>query len=338
MNRQKLLNAAYCVFFMGIAVFTLYYCFKGVESDDFVAAIASADYTLVVLSVFVGVLSYFIRAVRWRMLILPLNYRPATYRVYNAVMTGYLANLTIPRIGEIVRCATLNKTDRIPVDSLFGTVVSERIIDLLCLFCSIVLAFVFKMELFTGFLVEHLFPQWQPMFANISWFSALIIIIAVLSAMAVLWLFLRWLLRKPAMHRVRGVFISLRDGLKTIFRMKRTPLFILCSVAIWVCYWLTSFLVIRALPATAAFGAADALFLMVLGSLGFVVPVPGGFGAFHTMIAWGFMMYGMEFSDGIIFATLSHESQLLGMVFFGVIALISVSVAKSRLSRIDKLK
>jgi hypothetical protein len=88
-----------------------------------------------------------------------------------------------------------------------------------------------------------------------------------------------------------------------------------------------------ALPATSSLTAADGLLLMVLGSLGWIVPVPGGFGSFHTLVAWGLMMYGISFEEGVIFATLSHETQVLVMVFFGLIALFAVSLTKNKLNQ-----
>jgi hypothetical protein len=88
-----------------------------------------------------------------------------------------------------------------------------------------------------------------------------------------------------------------------------------------------------AFPATSVLTLADGLLLLILGSLGWIVPVPGGFGSFHTLVAWGLVMYGFSDKEGVIFATLSHETQLLVMVFFGLIALISVSLTKNKLNQ-----
>jgi uncharacterized membrane protein YbhN (UPF0104 family) len=106
--------------------------------------------------------------------------------------------------------------------------------------------------------------------------------------------------------------------------------FIGYTIALWTCYWLSGYLIIKALPLTSTLTAADGLLLMILGSLGWIVPVPGGFGTFHTLVAWGLMMYGISFDEGVVFATLSHETQLLIMVFFGLIALFSVSLQKNK--------
>jgi hypothetical protein len=135
------------------------------------------------------------------------------------------------------------------------------------------------------------------------------------------------------MHKFRTTLTGLVEGLKSVFKMKEKLHFIGYTLGIWTCYWLSSYLVIKALPSTSSLTSADGLLLMVLGSLGWIVPVPGGFGTFHTLIAWGLMMYGISFEEGVIFATLSHETQLLVMVFFGLIALTSVSLTKNKLNQ-----
>lgn len=332
-TKRKVLNIFYYLFFLAIAVFALYNCFKDIKFDEFAAQLKSANYFLIGLSVLAGILAYVIRSLRWNILINPLGYAPTAYNTYNAVMIGYMANLAVPRIGEITRCAVLNKTNKIPVDSLFGTVVTERIIDLITLFVAIVLVFLIRMEFFTRFITEKLMPQWEPTLQQTSFgFVALVVAIIIVSVVAIYFLF-KWLLKLPSMAKLKKILLGLAEGLKSIFKMKDRFKFIGYTIIIWICYWLSSYLVIKALPSTIHLTAIDGLFLTVLGSLGWVVPVPGGMGSFHTFVAWGLTMYAIPFPDGVIFATISHESQLLGMVFLGLIALISVSVSTNKKSK-----
>jgi uncharacterized protein (TIRG00374 family) len=333
---KQLLNTVYVLFFIGLAIFALYHCFKDIKLDEFIEQLKSANYSFVVLSVIVGIFANIVRALRWGILINPIGYKPSTYNVYNAIMVGYMANLAIPRIGELMRCATLNKTDKIPIDSLFGTVVSERIIDLLCLVIALIIAFLLRMKIFSDFITEKLAPQWRILFENTTFGSVLLVAGLGIILITASYFVLKWLLKKPSMQKVKKIIHSLIDGLKSIFRMKQKLWFIACSVIIWVCYWLTSYLIILALPSTSALTPVDGLFLTALGSLGWIVPVPGGMGSFHTLIAWGLMMYGVTFNEGVIFATLAHESQLIGMIFFGLIALISVSLTKGKLSKLNQ--
>jgi len=325
---KKALNIFYYLFFVGIAVYALYYCFKDIRIEEFINQVKSANYLLIGISMVVGVLVFIVRALRWNILIRTLGHNPSTYNTYNSLLIGYMANLAVPRIGEIIRCAVLNKTNKIPVDSLFGTVVTERVIDLLTLFMAIILVFFLRMEFFIEFITDKVIPQWT----NISTATLIIVAVVAIVAVVVLFFLAKRLLKLPSMSKIKGIVIGLLEGIKSIFRMKDKFSFISYTIIIWFCYWLTSYLVLEALPYTSALTPADGLFLMVLGSLGWVVPVPGGMGTFHALVAWGLAMYGISSSDGVVFATISHESQLIGTVLFGLIALVSVSFAKKKLN------
>jgi uncharacterized protein (TIRG00374 family) len=314
---------------MLLGALALWYCFRNINFDEFVAQLQSVNYYYIGLSMVIGVIAFIIRALRWNIMINTLGHKPTVYNTYNAVVIGYIANLAIPRIGEVARCASLYKTNRIPVNSLFGTVVTERIIDMLSLFAIMFLIFFIRMDLFSTFVKERIITPWRPVFENLSFLLILLIIVAVIVVIAVGYIFFRRLMRRPSMHKFKAMLGGLVEGLKSIFKMKKNVHFIAYTILIWISYWLNSYLVIIAFPTTSELMTpSDGLLLMAIGSLGWIVPVPGGFGSFHTLVAWGLMMYGIDFDKGVIFATLSHETQLLIMVFFGLIALFSVSLTK----------
>jgi uncharacterized protein (TIRG00374 family) len=331
----SLLNIVYFIISVLLGAIALWYCFKNINFDEFIIQLYSVNFFYIGLSLVFGFAAFIFRAARWNILINTLGHRPSVYDTYNAIMIAYIANLAIPRIGEITRCAILYKTNKIPVNSLFGTVVTERIIDVLTLFVVMLWVFVIRMELFMQFVYERIVPIWKPIFDNLS--VALTIIIAVVAVIVIFMIIIavRRLLKRPSMIRVKTMLRGLSDGLKSVFRMRKKIHFVVYTIAIWTCYWLSSYLVILALPSTSMLCAADGLLLMVLGSLGWVVPVPGGFGTFHTLVAWGLMMYGITFEDGVIVATLSHETQLVIMVFFGLIALAYVSLSRNKLNKYE---
>jgi uncharacterized protein (TIRG00374 family) len=314
---------------MLLGALALWYCFRSIDFDEFISQLKSVNYFYIGLSMFFGFIPFVIRALRWNILINTLGHKPTVFDTYNAVVIGYIANFAVPRIGEITRCATLYKTNRIPVNSLFGTVVTERIIDILSLFVIMTAVFFLRMDLFSTFVKERIIAPWKPTFDNMSVVAILLVVVGIVILIAVAYVLTKRLLQRPSMRRLRTMLSGLVDGIKSVFRMKKNILFIGYTLSIWSCYWLTSYLVIKALPSTSNLSAADGLLLMVLGSLGWIVPVPGGFGTFHTLVAWGLMMYGISFDEGVMFATLSHESQLLVTVFFGLIALFSVSLLRN---------
>jgi uncharacterized protein (TIRG00374 family) len=322
-------NIVYFLVFMILGALAVWYCIKSINDfDEFIMHLKSVNYFYIGLSLVFGFIAFIIRALRWNILINTLGHKPSVYDTYNAVVTGYIANLAIPRIGEFTRCATLYKTNKIPVNSLFGTVVTERIIDMLSLFVITFLVFFIRMDLFSTFVSERIIAPWKPMLENLSIVSVTVIAVAVIIIATVAYIAFKRLLKRPSMHKFKTVLTGLIDGLKSVFKMRKKFHFIGYTVAIWACYLLNTYLIMIALPATSMLTAADGLLLLVLGSLGWIVPVPGGFGTFHTLVAWGLMLYGISFDTGLMFATISHETQLLLMVFFGLIALVSVSLTK----------
>ena len=321
------------LFFLGLAVVLMYFCFKGVKFENFIGELKNANYTWVALSIMVGLLANVFRAIRWRMLIEPIGYKPSTSNVYHAVMIGYLVNFALPRVGEITRCAVLRKTDKAPVDVLVGTVVAERIIDMICLLFSILLVLIIQYDYFGTFLSERVFSVLSQnigsVFQSMPWLWGSIGLLLI-GGLAMLYLFRKELLKFSTVKKLKNISKGILSGLKSIIHMRRLGLFLLWTLFIQLCYWLTSYLTMFALPATSGLSGADALFLMVMGSLGWVAPVQGGFGAYHVMVTLGLSFYGISQDQGIIFATISHESQAISMIIFGFISLIAVFFIKKK--------
>lgn len=135
----------------------LYLAFRGIDFNSLVHHLKNANYYWVSLSLFFAFIGYWSRAVRWRLLIEPLNYKPPVKNVFNALMFGYFANMALPRLGEISRCGALTRSDKIPMDSLIGTVLIERAIDLVVLLLLLFIIFIAKIESFGLFIKENVF-------------------------------------------------------------------------------------------------------------------------------------------------------------------------------------
>ena len=332
--RHKITSTIYYAFFLAIALAATYYCFTNVKFTDIIHQLKEANYTLIALSLIFGIIAYIIRALRWQILIKPLGHTPPLYNVYNAVMVGYLANLVVPRIGEVTRCAVLNKTNKIPADALFGTVLVERVIDLISLFILTILVFFLRMDLFSRFISERITPPLTASLANVSGWAIAIICSAVICLSTLAILFWKRINNSNFIKKLKSLLQGIIAGLKTIVKMERHLTFIIYTFAIWTCFWAMSYCIAEAMDSTVWLDPVDGLFLMVLGSMGWVVPVPGGIGSFHTLIAWGLMLYGLSFEEGVVFATISHESQIIIMIVLGLISMISVTLSSHKKSRI----
>lgn len=329
-------STLYYIFFVCLAGFLLYYCFRNINFTDLYESLKGANQLMIWLSVLAGFVAYVLRALRWQILIEPLGYKPSLLRTYDALMIGYTINLVLPRVGEVTRCAILTKTNKIPVEPLFGTVVMERVVDLLCMLLASVLVFFLRIDFFGAFLSEKILT---PFWLKLQAIEFLLFFITAFMVLVVAGIYFFWdrLLRFPLIVKVKKSVDGIVSGLKSIFVMKQRLLFVVYTICIWICFWLTSYLVILALPNTMQLDPVDGLFLMVLGSLGWVVPVPGGMGSFHYIVALGLSVYGIAFEpDGVIFAAIAHESQLIPMVVLGVISFLSVSFAQRMKAREKK--
>lgn len=306
--------------FLALAVFFLILAFGDVQLKDLISGFRTARYEWVLISLFFATMALFSRTYRWILLIEPLGYKPAAKNTFFALMSGYLANFILPRIGEITRCGSLNRTDRIPVDKLLGTVITERISDLLIVLLLATTVFFLKIGFFGDFLYFNLF---HPLYLrtasliNLPWLIWMAIGLSILLALLFYRMIRLWLRKYHLFRRLEKILRSIIDGMKTIGQMNKTWPFLLHTVFIWLMYFLMTWAVIFALPSTAGLGAADVLFIMVIGGLAMAAPVQGGIGAYHWVVSMGLGIYGIPREDGLVFATLSHESQALLMIILG---------------------
>ena len=325
--------------FLSIGLLLLYLAFQGISLEEFLSSLKRADFFWVALALFFALIGYLSRAYRWKLLIKPLNYDPPFKNVFYALMMGYTANFALPRIGEVTRCGSLRKSDKIPLDSLLGTVIIERAIDLVVLLSILVVIFFTKIGFFGGFFKKNLFiPMLDRMegllsFSWTGWFF-------VLLGMAAMALLVRYLTRRfsanPVVMKVRKLIKGVIFGLKTIARMKDRWVFILHTVIIWLMYFLMTYVLVFSLPATSHLGPIDGLFLLVIGGLGMSAPVQGGLGAFHVITTLGLSLYGVSQSEGFAYAVISHESQSLFAIFLGALSFIMVMIENRRSLKLNK--
>jgi uncharacterized protein (TIRG00374 family) len=315
-------------FFFALTVVLLWFSFKDVRLAELWTGVKNTNLSLITLSVVLGIAAYFARAQRWRLLIEPLGYKPTLGNMYNAVVVGYLGNFAFPRFGEIARCATLNKSNQIPLDKLVGTVVAERAFDMVCMIAVVAATFLIRVDTFGKFLHENLLP-------NIAGTKALLWIllavgVAVVAVCCLVWFFRAQLLRYTLVQKIASFAKGIVVGLKTFIYMKRPWQFLLLTVALWACYWLMTWTVLLAIPATANMGAVDGLVCMVLGSFGIIAPTSGGLGAYHAVMKLGLpFLFGVSEVNALLFATISHESQALFIIILGFIAYARVFIISS---------
>jgi len=332
--KKKLFKALRYALFLLIGILLLYLAFRGIDLKVLWEEFRHASYLWILLSVVVMTLSHMTRAYRWKMLIEPLNYKPLYSSTFYSLMIGYLANYAFPRIGEITRCGALGRTEKIPMDKLFGTVIVERVIDLMTMFLFLVILITAKFEFFSSFIKPSIIDPIGNKLAFLLSKSILywfIIIGVPILLVVVLYLFRSRLYKWSLIRKIRDIMKGIFTGLKTVAKLKRVWLFIFSSLMIWIFYWLMTFIAFFALPSTSSLGIIDGLFILVIGSFAFVAPVQGGIGAFHWIVSGGLLLYGLTKEEGLAYATITHGSQMLGTMLIGFISmLLLISIRKKR--------
>lgn len=262
-------------------------------------------------------LSNLSRAHRWMMLLHGIGHKARFATAFFTIMFGYLANLGVPRIGEVLRAAMLARYEGIPVEKTMGTVVVDRVLDVITLLIMIFLAFVFEFNVIYGYFRENF---------NLDTAAGRYGIPALaLFVIGLLWL---WWMRNrikkwKIVQRFRETILGFIDGLRSVKRVKQPALFIGHTLFIWLMYYLMNYLCLMAFIPTEHLGASAALIVFVFGALGIVFPSPGGMGTYHAMIIAALVIYQVSSEDAFSFANILYFSiQIFCNVLFGVIALI----------------
>lgn len=312
---------------LSLAGVLLYFSFKGVKWSDFINGLRSCNFWWIASSMIVGIIGFIIRALRWQLLLRPLNGAITFKESYNGVTLAYFTNFIFPRAGELARCGVVAREKKVTFEGALGTVVVERGIDLICLIFWVASLLLFKWNEFGGFLSNQII---DPLFTKIGSSKVALAIAGVLLALTAMVCIAGWIYRKRLMQsalfkKLAGIIKGLVQGLLTLFRMKEKWLFILYTLMIWGTYWLTSYTTIRAFSEVSYLDGTDALFLMIVGGLGWVVPVQGGLGAYHFIVSMALAsVYSISQTSGVVFATISHESQALVMLLCGAISLVQM--------------
>lgn len=314
----------------------MYLSFKGVDFDHLVDDLKSANYFWVFISLICAIVGYVSRAIRWRLLIEPLNYKPPIKNVFFALMFGYFANFAFPRIGEITRCGALTKSDKIPMDSLIGTVIIERAIDLIVLIILLFVVFIAKIDVFGEFIKDTVFiPLFRKIVNTVDFpiFYWLIVIAILVFAFGLLYYNRKKIKRVKIIIKIRKILRGVISGVKTVTKMKSRMAFLFHTIVIWLSYFLMTYVVIFAIPATSNLTPIDGLFLLVIGGLGMAAPVQGGIGAFHWIVSSALSLYGISKAEGLVFATIQHESQAILAILLGSFSALMLFLISRRKSK-----
>ncbi len=315
---KKIKKTIFTVLPITLGVFLIWYSISKLSPSDIDAiktSFKTANYWWVGLSLFFGILSHFSRAYRWRFLLEPLGYNPKFANSIMAVLVGYLVNLTIPRAGEIARATAISKYEDIPFEKAFGTIVSERIADVIMLLGIIATAFFLQTKLLT----DYLFKDDTSNSYNF-WF--------IIIGFAIVGSLLFWLIQKsnnPFLKKIQNFVYGLIQGVISIFKMKKKWAFIFHTIFIWTMYFLMFYAVTFALPETTHLPFGAIIVGFVVGGLSMAL-TNGGLGTYPVFVASAITLYGIDENPALAFGWIMWTAQTLMVLFFGGLSFILLPI------------
>lgn len=336
------------ILFLSLAIFMVYWVFKDVNLNHMMEEFKKAKLGWLFISFLMGLAAFISRALRWQLLFEPLGYKGKGLHSFTAVCVGYFANIAFPRAGEVARCTVINQLSPLPLASLIGTVVLERVIDLLMLILIMCIVILGSLNHFGSFFFDFFKSKFDGLYQSLSTLSTGKILILLL--LVVVFSGLIFYLVYRSKHRIKktGFFSKvvnftreIRNGLKSLGRLKKKKEFILHTLFIWCMYIGMTYVCVFAYEPTNNLSLYDGTFLTVVGGFGMSAPVQGGFGAFHLIIEKALTLFNINpvfdavtgeklYSPGLVFATLVHTTQFLLTVVFGIVGLVLFYILKRK--------
>jgi uncharacterized protein (TIRG00374 family) len=275
-----------------------------------------------VISLFASLMSHVLRSLRWRMMLQPLGYNPKAYNTFFAVMIMYMANMAFPRLGELLRCTFITRYEKIPVEKTIGTMLTERLMDMICLLVLGVIMITTQYSIILNYFKSEYLSN--PTATN--YFTTPKILIGILAM--VIFIALAYFLFKyissgtsTLIVKIRSIIRGLVDGIISVKNIQNKPLFLFYTVSIWLCYALTIFFCFKAVPETSMNGMGAAITCLFFGSLA-IVAVQGGLGIYPIVVSKILLLYGTNESIGYAYGWLSWVIQTVLVLVIGFISMI----------------
>ena len=316
---------------LGLGVYLVWYFFDTLteeQKEQIANSIAQANYWWVGVAVIPAVLSHISRAIRWKYTLEPLGYKPDTFNSFFTVMIGYLINLAVPRLGEVSRCGFMNRYDKIPLDKLIGTVIAERLADLVMLILVITTVVLIQYDLISDFVNGLLADKIGDVLGVMVLLTLIGLMVAGFGGLYVVYK-VDWKLEilKKIQEAIKGIV----SGITSILTMKSKGMFIFHTIFIWIMYFLMLYFNFFALPETASISFSQALTAFVLGGLAMAL-TNGGIGAYPIAIQAALLIYGYSEAAGGALGWITWVVQTVLVIVLGAGSMLLIPIYNKRKS------
>lgn len=316
---KKLSTVLQYLVFLGLGLVLVWFSVKDIDAASWAQirqSLGEARYILFIPVFLILLFSHFIRALRWRLLMEPMGYRPNKANTFFAVMIGYLANQVFPRLGEILKCTLLARYEKIPADKLVGTIILERLIDGLCLLVVFSITLLIQPGLYSQLVAEVFQSSGQEENSGLAKYATWIFLGIILLVMLV-WMIVKRKSPADLLEAIKKIGSRVWMGITTVRHLQKRGLFVLYTFMIWTCYLAGGFIGFFALKETSVYGVHEAFTVLSAGSIGMII-TPGGIGGYALLIERTMMLYGLSQPIAAAFGWLLWISQTLIVLIAGL--------------------
>ena len=323
--KERLKKSLNTVLPIVLGVFVLYFVYRDYDFSRIgKVLLQEVAWEWMAVSLLFGVLSHVFRGLRWKQTLQPLGEHPKSINCIDAIFISYAANLIVPRMGELTRCGVLNKTDGVSFSKALGTVVTERIIDGLCILLITLFTFLLQMSVFMRFFTETgtKIPSLGHLVSS-PWFY--ISLFCVVGAAVLLYYIIK-VFGLP--RKMRALLLGIWKGVLSVRQVANPPLFVGYTILIWLCYLLHFYCTFYCFNFSAHLGVLAGLVMFVGGTFAVIVPTPNGAGPWHFAVITMMMLYGISSTDAATFALIVHTIQTLLVVVLGIYGWLHISMRR----------
>lgn len=294
--KAKFLTILKYLFFVALGFFFVWLSVRNLDAEKWEqikGAVARGRKWVILPVIGLLLLAHYSRAMRWKILMEPLGYKPSNFNVFATVMIGYLVNAGVPRLGEVFKCSLLARYEKFKVDKLIGTILIERAVDLVCLIIVFILAIILQGDIFGQMMTDLLKSFFHDKAGNLSKRKLMIALGIFIIFLVVVYIVLKRFGHIDIIAKIKRVIKNIIHGISSIRYLQHKGLFIFHSFLIWSMYLLASTAGLYALKETQYLGIPGGLAALVVGTIGIIL-TPNGIGAYPLLIAQLLGLYGLD--------------------------------------------
>ena len=323
---KKILGLLKYFLFLGLGIFLLWLTLRKSNWEEIKNDILTANFIFLIPATIMLLISHLSRAVRWKILMEPLGYKPSLINTFLAVMIGYWANLAVPRLGEVLKCTILGRYEKVPADKLVGTIVAERAFDVASLVVVLALTVVLQYDLVGEYASGMIRSVFHNKHGGTSFRKILLIMGTIIAVLFITGFLLKRLAHFSFIQKTRIFIKGILQGLTSVKNIRNKGWFFFHTVLIWVLYLLSTYMGFFAMKDMSHYGITTAFSALSFGSIGMIVPSPGGIGSYQYAVQQVLLLYGISAEKGLSLGMLIWFAQTGIVIIFGTLSFIMLPV------------